>query len=59
MNNVIGKGKEVIRLEAEAVAALESRINGNFAKAVDMILSSTGRVIITGMGKTLFTSRVI
>ena len=59
MNNVIGKGKEVIRLEAEAVAALESRINGNFAKAVDMILSSTGRVIITGMGKSGLVARKI
>ena len=29
----IEKGKEIIRIEAEAIAALESRINGTFASA--------------------------
>lgn len=48
----IKKGKEVVRIEAEAVKALESRIDENFQKAVDLIYHCKGRVIVTGMGKS-------
>jgi len=48
----INKAKEVIRKEAEAVAALEQRIDDNFQKAVDLIMACKGRVIVTGMGKS-------
>ena len=48
----IEKGKSVIRIEAKAVAALEDRIDANFARAVEMISECKGRVIITGMGKS-------
>jgi len=59
MNTVIEIGKEVIRTEAQAVAALEGRINESFKKAVDLILNSPGRVIITGMGKSGLVARKI
>jgi arabinose-5-phosphate isomerase len=58
-SSVIEKGKEVIRIEASAVAALEERINGNFAKAVDIIFQSSGRVVVTGMGKSGIIGRKI
>lgn len=56
---IIEKGKKVIRVEADAVAALESRIDENFAKAVEMIFNSRGRVIMTGMGKSGIVARKI
>lgn len=59
MDSSIEKGKEVIRIEAEAVAALVNKINGQFAAAVDLIYNSTGRVIITGMGKSGLVARKI
>jgi arabinose-5-phosphate isomerase len=46
------KAKEVIRKEAEAVAALEKKIDQNFVRAVELILNSKGRVIVTGIGKS-------
>jgi arabinose-5-phosphate isomerase len=58
-SSIIEKGKEVIRIEAAAVAALEERINGNFAKAVDLIFQSNGRVVVTGMGKSGIIGRKI
>ncbi len=58
-SSIIEKGKEVIRIEAAAVAALEGRINGNFAKAVDLIYQSNGRVVVTGMGKSGIIGRKI
>lgn len=52
MSSSINKGKEVIRIEADAVAALKDRIDENFARAVEMIFNCKGRVIVTGMGKS-------
>jgi len=46
------KGQEVVRIEAEALAALADRIDENFEKAVDLILACKGRVIVSGMGKS-------
>ncbi|MGH2568617.1 MAG: KpsF/GutQ family sugar-phosphate isomerase [Bacteroidota bacterium] len=59
MDSSIEKGKEVIRIEAEAVAALEQKIDGQFAAAVDLIYGSHGRVIVTGMGKSGVVARKI
>lgn len=59
MSVSIEKGKEVIRIETEAVASLEPRINGSFEAAVDLILACKGRVIVTGMGKSGVVARKI
>jgi arabinose-5-phosphate isomerase len=39
-------------MEAQAVAALEQRIGEDFARACECLLGITGRVIVTGMGKS-------
>jgi len=49
---IIEIGRRVIRIEKEAIAAVEVRIGDNFAKAVELIAKSQGRVIVTGMGKS-------
>jgi arabinose-5-phosphate isomerase len=59
MDSTIEKGREVIRIEAAALAALEPKINESFRKAVDLILNCRGRVIITGMGKSGLVARKI
>ncbi len=56
---IIAKGKEVVRIEAEAVAALGTRIGKSFADAVELILKCKGRVIITGVGKSGIVARKI
>lgn len=58
-NKIIEKAKEVIRIEAEAVAKLESRINSSFVEAVETIYESEGRTIVTGMGKSGIIARKI
>ena len=57
--DVIEIGKRVIRIEANAVAELEDRIDESFAEVVDLILRSTGRVVITGVGKSGIIARKI
>jgi arabinose-5-phosphate isomerase len=59
MEKVIQDGKEVIRIEAEAVRKLEDRIDENFFKAVEAILNTKGRVIISGVGKSGIIARKI
>jgi arabinose-5-phosphate isomerase len=57
--SIIKTGKNVVRIEAAAVAQLEERINENFARAVDTVYNSRGRVVITGMGKSGIIARKI
>lgn len=52
MSRPIDHALEVIRIEAEAIAALESRLDNNFNEAVESILACRGRVIVSGMGKS-------
>lgn len=52
MSSLIQLAREVIRIEAEAVAALESRIDANFEQAVNLLFDCKGRVIVSGIGKS-------
>ncbi len=46
------RAKRVLKIEADAVAALVNRIDEQFEKAVEMVLKCRGRVVVTGMGKS-------
>jgi len=52
-------GRQTLSIEAAAVEALKSRLNGDFARAVELILHSQGRVIVSGMGKSGHVARKI
>ena len=45
-------GAEVIRTEIDALRGLLPRIDDDFVRACELILSRPGRVIVTGMGKS-------
>ncbi len=57
--NSIEWGRQAVRIEACAVAALEKRIGASFASAVDILMKCRGRVIVTGMGKSGIIARKI
>lgn len=52
-------GRQTLTIEASAVAALAQRLDDAFARAVDLILNSRGRVIVSGMGKSGHVARKI
>jgi arabinose-5-phosphate isomerase len=56
-------GENVVRIEAEALRALADRIAGTMAaafdRAVELIYACTGRVVVTGMGKSGIIARKI
>ena len=45
-------GQRVIAVEAEAVAALCSRIDDQFVAACRLLIECCGRIVVTGMGKS-------
>src|SRR6185312_1934269 len=56
-------GENVVRIEAEALRALADRIAGPMAaafdNAVELIFGCSGRVVVTGMGKSGIIARKI
>lgn len=44
--------REVLAAEAAAISELQGRIDANFERAVSLLASCTGRVVVTGMGKS-------
>lgn len=52
-------GREVIATEAAAIAALADRLDAQFDQAVESILNCSGRVVVTGIGKSGLIGRKI
>lgn len=50
--DVLRSASRVLRIEAEAVKALASRLDTRFARACDLAANCQGRVVVTGMGKS-------
>ncbi|HVE88335.1 MAG TPA: KpsF/GutQ family sugar-phosphate isomerase [Burkholderiaceae bacterium] len=51
--------RELLQIEAQAVAALTDRIDGAFSRAVDLLLACAGRVVVSGVGKSGHIARKI
>lgn len=58
-DEIIERGRRVVRMEREALAETEERVGDAFARAVDVISASTGRVIVAGVGKSGLVGRKI
>ena len=49
---ILRRGVEVVRLEAEALDLLAEALDDSFVEACHAILNTSGRVVVTGMGKS-------
>jgi len=58
-HGVAARGRRVLRLEAEAISEAESRLGDEFVRAVEMIATARGRVIVCGVGKSGLIGRKI
>jgi arabinose-5-phosphate isomerase len=52
-------GRRVIRMEADALLEVERRIGDSFMAAVDLVATSRGRIIVSGIGKSGHVARKI
>ncbi|HUB07147.1 MAG TPA: KpsF/GutQ family sugar-phosphate isomerase [Myxococcales bacterium] len=53
----IASARTVLMAEAEAVRGLVERVGESLSEAVEAILACTGRVVVTGMGKSGFIAQ--
>ncbi len=49
---LLERAREVVRIEAAAVAALEGRLGDAFVAAVELLAACRGKVIVSGVGKS-------
>ena len=57
--DIIGFGKEVIKLQSDSIKNLVDLIDENFENAIKLILDSKGRVVVTGIGKSAIIANKI
>jgi arabinose-5-phosphate isomerase len=55
----LNAARKVLELEAEAVRGLVAVLDANFAGALDRLAAVTGRVVVSGMGKSGHVARKI
>ena len=48
---LLARAAEVVRLEAQTISGLETRLDARFVDAVDRLLACEGLVVVTGVGK--------
>lgn len=58
-DNPIAVARRVLRTEIAGLSALTDGLDGRFADAVDLLAATTGRVTVTGMGKSGHVARKI
>ena len=52
MTNVIDVAKKCLQDEAQAILNLIPKLNDDFTKAIELIIGSKGKLIVTGVGKS-------
>ena len=52
MNNLLKVAQQVFKIEAQAIEGLSRQLNQDFVRAVELLDSCKGRVLICGMGKS-------
>lgn len=56
---VLREAERILKSEADAIRRLVPRLGKDFEKALDLLFTCPGRVIVTGMGKAGFIARKI
>jgi arabinose-5-phosphate isomerase len=48
----VEEGRRVLKIEAQSILDMAEHLNGSFTTAVGMVAACTGKVIVTGIGKS-------
>ncbi|NNE83212.1 MAG: KpsF/GutQ family sugar-phosphate isomerase [Alphaproteobacteria bacterium] len=57
--NDLAAARRVLRLEAESLRAMSDALDGTFSQAVEILFAVSGRVVVSGMGKSGHIARKI
>lgn len=58
-DQIIASARRTVRLEADALLAIEQFINDDFVRAVEAIYLSKGRLVVSGIGKSAIIAQKI
>ena len=56
---VLARARRVLEMESRAVAHLSESLDARFVRAIELLLACTGKVVVSGMGKSGHVSRKI
>jgi arabinose-5-phosphate isomerase len=56
---ILDKAQRTIQLEAGAITGLQDHLTADFAKAIDLIYKSKGRLVVSGIGKSAIIAQKI
>jgi arabinose-5-phosphate isomerase len=56
---ILASGRRTFQIEAQAISALTDKLDSDFVLAVTAILNTTGRVVLSGTGKSGLVARKI
>jgi arabinose-5-phosphate isomerase len=51
-SSIVESACESMRIEAEAIRAASERLNGDFSRAVEILTTHSGKIVVSGMGKS-------
>jgi arabinose-5-phosphate isomerase len=57
--DLTGRAERVLSVESDGILGLRAKLDHNFTRAVELLLSASGKVIVTGMGKSGLIGRKI
>jgi arabinose-5-phosphate isomerase len=55
----LARARRVLDVETRALAAMSERLDGSFARGLDLLLACRGKVVVTGVGKSGIVCRKI
>ncbi|MEM8656974.1 MAG: KpsF/GutQ family sugar-phosphate isomerase [Pseudomonadota bacterium] len=58
-HSIITSGQRVLEMEADAIITLSKTLDDSFASVVEVLLHASGRIIVSGMGKSGLIARKI
>ena len=47
---ILNQARETLRIERDAIAGMAQRLGGDFVQASRLLLETTGRVVVCGIG---------
>lgn len=59
VQKMLSEGQRVLRQEAQALEALAARLDASFCLAVELLTHCSGKVVLSGVGKSGFIARKI
>ena len=56
---ILARARKVLQIEADAIHRLAERLDDQFITAIELLAACSGRVVVTGMGKSGIIARKI